>query len=221
MKLAVCLLACSRLVLAQPMPANIPLKAILADERERDQREKIPDLVQALHLVPGSIVADLGTGYGYYAARFSRIVGPQGRVYAEEIDAPLLDKVRQRMNAEKLTNVEFRLGTPDDPKFPTGALDAVIISDVYHEVEHPALLLAAVRKALKPGGLLLVVDYLKPEMHGKPREDQVKVHNIAPEFLEADLKAAGFAIVDRRDPYAPGYDGIPTYYLLARSPRQP
>ncbi len=202
--------------IAQPMPSNISLAAIRTDEKERDQREKIPDLVKALGLKPGSVVGDLGTGYGYYAARFAKIVGPKGRVYAEEIDRPLLDKVRQRMKAEGVGNVEYLLGTPDDPGFPSGQLDAVIISDVYHEIEHPASVLAAVRRALKPGGLLLVVDYLKPEAGTKSRSEQVKDHNIGPGFVEEELAKAGFAVLERRAPYCPGYDGIPTYYILAR-----
>jgi predicted methyltransferase len=75
-------------VSAQPMPANVSLSAIRSDEQERDKREKLPDIIQSLQLVPGSIVADLGTGYGYYASRFSPIVGPTGRVFAEEISTP-------------------------------------------------------------------------------------------------------------------------------------
>jgi len=197
------------------MPSDVSLAAIRADEQQRDQREKLPEIVGALRLKPGSIVGDLGTGYGYYAARFSRVVGPAGRVFAEEIDAALLDKVRERLQADRLENITLVLGTPVDPKFPKGALDAVIIADVYHEIERPKIVLAHVKQALKPGGLLIVVDYLKPELRNRTRRDQGKEHNIALEFVEHDLKDAGFTLVERRDPYCPGYDEVPTYFIVA------
>jgi predicted methyltransferase len=201
---------------AQPMPANISLAAIRTDENERDRREKLPEIIRALHLKPGSAVGDLGTGYGYYAARFSPIVGAAGRVFAEEIDSPLLEKARERFKADHLENVSLVLGTPADSKFPESALDAVIIADVYHEIAQPSLVLSRLRQAIKPGGLLLIVDYLKPELRDQPRKDQAKQHNIAPAFVEKDLVAAGFTLVERREPYCVGYDGIPTYFVVAR-----
>jgi predicted methyltransferase len=202
--------------LAQPMPSKVSLAAIRADEQQRDRREKLGEIVRALQLKPGSIVGDLGTGYGYYAARFSPVVGPAGRVFAEEIDASLLDKVRERLQADHLENVTLVLGVPTDPKFPKSTLDAVIIADVYHEIEHPKAVLSSVKQAIKPGGLLMVVDYLKPELRNHSRRDQGKEHNIAPAFVEHDLKDAGFTPVERRDPYCPGYDGVPTYFIVAR-----
>jgi ubiquinone/menaquinone biosynthesis C-methylase UbiE len=203
-------------MVAQPMPANISLAAIRADEKERDQREKLAEISLALHLGPGSVVGDLGAGYGYYAVRFSPIVGPAGRVFAEEIDAPLLEKMRRRIQSDQLKNITLVLGTPDDPKFPESTLDAVIVSDVYHEIEKPGVVLSRVRQALKPGGLLIVVDYLKPELRDRTRSEQAKQHNIAPAFVELDLKQAGFTLVERRDPYCPGYDRVPTYFIVAR-----
>ncbi len=206
---------CGRLALAQPMPANTTLKAILADEIERDKREKIPELVLAMGLKSGSTVGDLGTGYGYYAARFAKVVGPKGRIYAEEIDKPLLNKVRQRMASQNITNVTLVLGAPDDPKFPTGTLDAIIIADVYHELDHPEAILNHVKQSLKPGGTVLIIDYLKPALLERSRTDQARDHNIAPRLVENDLKKSGFTIGTVIDPYATGYDGIPMFYVLA------
>jgi predicted methyltransferase len=202
--------------LAQPMPSNVSLVAIRADEQQRDHREKLPEIIRALQLKPGSMVGDLGTGYGYYAARFSPAVGPSGRVFAEEIDASLLAKVRERVEADHLENVTLVLGTPTDPKFPKASLDAVIIADVYHEIEHPEVVISRVKEALKPGGLLMIVDYLKPELRNNTRKQQGKEHHIAPAFVEHDLEAAGFTPVERRDPYCPGYDEVPTYFIVVR-----
>ncbi len=216
MKALVALVAiCGRLAIAQPMPANITLKAIFTDEKERDQREKILELVLAMGLKPGSTVGDLGTGYGYYAARFAKVVGPNGRIYAEEIDKPLLNKVRQRMASQNITNITLVLGAPDDPKFPTGTLDAVIIADVYHELDHPDAILNHVKKALKPGGKVLIIDYLKPALLERSRAEQAREHNIAPRLIESDLVTSGFTIGSVIDSYATGYDGIPMFYILA------
>jgi predicted methyltransferase len=137
-------------------------------------------------------------------------------VYAEEIDGPLLEKVRSRLEDEHLTNVALILGKPDAPGFPKSALDAVLIADVYHEIARPAAVLANVRESLKPGGLLIVIDYLKPEMKGRGRKAQAKDHNIEPEFVERDLKRAGFVIVERREPFGRGYGDIPIYFVLAQ-----
>ena len=198
-------LALSRAPLfAQPMPANVPPAAILADEKERDSREKLGEIVAALGVGPWSAVADIGTGYGYYAVRIARVVGASGRVYAQEIDERLVKKLGRRVQAEKLTNVEPVLGKPDAPGLPLAALDAVLLADVYHEVDNPSALLRGIRLALKPQGRLVVIEYMKPELRPKTRERQRKDHNIAPEFVERDLREAGFEVTGRHDPLGPG-----------------
>src|SRR4051812_37264559 len=100
---------------AQPVPADVPLAAIREDEKERDTRERLPEIIEALGITRGSVVADIGTGYGYYALRFSLAAGPAGRIYAEEIDGALVEKLRRRIEVEKLTNIRPVLGTADDP----------------------------------------------------------------------------------------------------------
>ena len=205
----------SACVHAQPVPADVNLTAISADERERDSREKVAEVIRALRIQPGSVVADIGTGYGYYAVRLSPAVGPRGRVFAEEIDGPLVEKLRGRLAEEKIGNVTVLLGAPDDPRLPKVALDAVLLSDVYHEIERPAAVLARLKEALKPGGRLIIVDYLEPSMAGRPRAEQGKKHNIGPEYVERDLKMAGFTIVERRESLARGYGDIPLFYVLA------
>ena len=73
--------------LAQPMPSRVSLAAIRADEQQRDKREKLPEIIRAVQLGPGSMVGDLGTGYGYYAARFSPVVRPKG-AFSRERSTP-------------------------------------------------------------------------------------------------------------------------------------
>lgn len=200
---------------AQPVPADVPLAAIREDEKERDTRERLPEIIEALGITQGSVVADIGTGYGYYALRFSLVAGHTGRIFAEEIDGPLVEKLRRRIQVEKLTNVRPVLGTADDPGLPAASFAAVLLADVYHEVGSPAALLQRIKASLKPGGRLMIIDYLKPEMRTETRDRQRKEHNIAPEFVDQDLKEAGFVVIQLEDPLGPGYDGIPTYYILA------
>lgn len=204
-------------LMAQPMPADVSPADILADETERDKREKLDEIAAALGIREGSVVADIGTGYGYYAVRFSRRVGPQGRVIAQEIDKPLIGKLRARIQSEGLANVEPVLGTPSDPGLERYRFDAILIADVYHEVDDPVRFLRRLRDSLKPEGRLMVIDYLKPEMQSKSRETQRKEHNLGPGFVEQDLREAGFVILGRKDPLGPGYDGIPMYSILAKS----
>jgi len=201
---------------AQPMPADVSIENLAIDEQERDQRENLSGIIQALQLKPGSRVADIGTGYGYFAIRFASIVGPTGHVFAEEIDKPLVDKLRRRVKTAKQTNVTVILGTPDNPKLPPNSLDAILMADVYHEIANPREMLRNLRKAFKPGGRLLIEDYLKPELKDKPRQQQAKDHNISPEFIEQDLKESGFTVIERRDPFTKGYDNIPMYLVLAQ-----
>jgi len=201
--------------IAQPVPAGVATAAIRADERDRDAREKLAEIIEALAIGNGSVVADIGAGYGYYAVRLSPVVGTSGRIYAEEIDRPLVEKLRRRVANENLKNIKPVLGKPDDPGLPGSSLDAILLADVYHEVESRSGFLRRIMTSLKPGGRLVIVEYLKPELRSQPRERQQKEHNIAPEYVEQDLKEAGFAVIRRRDPLGPGYDGIPMYYIVA------
>ena len=146
---------------------------------ERDQEER-PDLLLAgLELRPGDRVADVGCGTGYFSWRMAKAVGDSGRVYGVEIQQEMLDELARNMKARKVNNVIGVLGTPDDPKLPE-PVDLVIMVDVYHEVSHPAEMMAAICRSLKPGGRVVLVEYRAedPEVPIKPlhkmTEAQVK-----------------------------------------------
>ena len=113
-------------IVAQSLPADVTPAALHIDEKERDSRERLQEIIEALAIKQGSVVADVGTGYGYYAVRFSPVVGPSSRVYAEEIDDALVRRLRRRIQVEKLMNVQPVLGKPDDPGLPVSGLDAVL-----------------------------------------------------------------------------------------------
>lgn len=125
-------------------------------EREREER---PDLViQSLRLKPGDRVADLGCGTGYFSSRLAKAVGPGGIVYGVEIQAEMLKLLAVRMSDQGIANVVGVLGSEDDPRLPE-PVDLVLIVDVYHEMSHPAEMIAAVCRRLKPGGRIAFVEY--------------------------------------------------------------
>jgi ubiquinone/menaquinone biosynthesis C-methylase UbiE len=125
---------------------------------ERDEEER-PDLVlKALALKPGDIVADVGCGTGYFSWRMAQAVGPKGIVYGQEIQQEMLDQLAAKMKERGVTNVVGVLGTTDDPKLPQ-PVDLVIMVDVYHEFSHPAEMMAAICRQLKPGGRVAFVEY--------------------------------------------------------------
>ena len=127
----------------------------------RDERQKPRDLIKAMGLEPGMSVADVGTGVGYMLPFLSRRVGPAGHVIAEDIFDDFLAAAKQRAQNLNLDNVTFVKGTETDPKLPEAAMDIVLALDVYHHFDYPDKMLAAIHKALKPGGKLVVVEYYK------------------------------------------------------------
>jgi ubiquinone/menaquinone biosynthesis C-methylase UbiE len=127
----------------------------------RDERQKPRELIKAMGLEAGMSVADVGTGVGYMLPFLSRRVGPAGHVIAEDIFDDFLAAAKQRAQNLNLENVTFVKGTETDPKLPEAGMDIVLALDVYHHFDYPDRMLAAIHKALKPGGKLVVVEYYK------------------------------------------------------------
>lgn len=129
---------------------------------ERPDREKEEDtskLLPALDIKPGSVVADMGAGSGYYTFRLAEVVGDKGKVYAVDIQPQMLKIIRDRMKAKKIENVIPVKGTETDPKLPKEGIDLILLVDVYHEFAHPYEMTEAMLKALKPGGRLAFVEF--------------------------------------------------------------
>ena len=128
------------------------------DRPERDREER-PDLVlAALALRSGEVVADVGCGTGYFTWRLARAVGASGRVYGVEIQQEMLDRLAAAMKERSIDNVTGILGSVDDPRLPV-PVDLVLMVDVYHELSHPAEMMAAICHRLKPGGRMVFVEY--------------------------------------------------------------
>ena len=132
----------------------------LADPH-RDTIQRPQALVKAIGLMPGMLVADIGTGVGYMLPYLSAAVGDKGKVLAEDIFPDFLAKAKTNAETKKLTNVQFILGGEKNPNLGENHFDRVLILDVYHHFDYPADMLRAVHAALKPAGQLSICDYYK------------------------------------------------------------
>jgi predicted methyltransferase len=177
----------------------------LLEGPDRDAYQRPDQIMDALLIGDGSTVADLGAGGGWFTVRLARRVGPQGIVYAEDIQTQMIQAIERRVKREGLKNVRTVLGTPTDPKLPQGSLDALLIVDTYHEMEQPVTLLRNVAKSLKPslpresglvqGGVIGIVNYKKDGGGpGPPMEERVD-----PEKVIQDARAAGLVLLKREN----------------------
>ena len=181
-----------RAVAQTPPPARLfpPEDLGLLESPDRSVWQKPDEIMDALNIADGSIVADVGAGAGWFTVRLARRVGPNGRVYAEDIQREMLEAITNRVRREGLGNVVTVEGTPEDPRLPAG-LDAVLVVGVYAEVGEPISLLRDVAAALQPQGRLGIVDFTKegggpgPEM-----EDRVDTADVI-----RDAEAAGFTLL--------------------------
>jgi ubiquinone/menaquinone biosynthesis C-methylase UbiE len=129
-------------------------------ERPEREAEERPDLaVRLLEVKPGDMVADIGAGSGYYTIRLARAVGPDGRVYANDIQPAMLNILTTNVFLAKLSNVVPVLGTQTRPNLPAGRIDLAIMVDVYHEFAEPQAMLQGIKEALAPGGRLALLEY--------------------------------------------------------------
>lgn len=142
-----------------------------------------------LGLKPGSVVADIGAGGGWFTVRAAKRVAPNGYVVAEEINPKAVDAIRDRAGREKLSNVQPLLGTPDDPRLKPDSLDAALMLKVYHEIAHPAVVLGVLHEALKPGGRFGIID----------RNGSGSDHGLDEKVVRAEVERNGFRQVGRHD----------------------
>lgn len=161
----------------------------LLEGPDRDAWQRPDMIMDALRIGDGSIVADLGAGGGWFTIRLARRVGPNGRVYAEDIQPQMIEAIARRVAREGLKDrVVPLLGTADNPKLKV-PVDAVLIVDAYHEMERPTLLLGNVARALKPDGRLGIVEYKKDGGGpGPPMGERVEPERVIRNAEEAGLR---------------------------------
>ena len=177
------------------------LTSLRASEARREERQRVGDILAALDIKPGARVADLGAGQGFFTVRLAKAVGPTGRVIAVEANAKTLDKLRERITREGLTNVDVLEGTQQDTHLMTRSLDAVLIVNAYHEMPEYRTILHQIREALRPDAPLVIVEPLDTLLRQQTRAEQAKQHYIASSFVMHELREAGFAIAALQDPF--------------------
>ena len=170
-----------------------PESLALLEGPDRDAWQRPEQIMDALLIGEGSTVADLGAGGGWFTIRLARRVGPNGRVYAEDIQPEMIQAIERRVQREGLQNVvKTVLGTPTDPKIPAG-LDAVLIVDAYPEMGQPVTLLRNIAKSLKPTGVVGIVNYKKDGAGPGPKMEE----RVDPEQVIRDARAAGLELRKR------------------------
>jgi predicted methyltransferase len=167
-----------------------PLKRCAYEGIGRDEWQQPARVVEALALEPGDRVADLGAGGGYFTFRLADAVGPEGRVYAVDIDESMTEHVRKRAEKEGRANVVTIQAGPDDPKLPPGEIDLVFTSNTYHHLEDRTAYFARLRPALRGRARVAVVEY-RPESGWFGGTSS---HATGADVIEREMEAAGFRL---------------------------
>jgi ubiquinone/menaquinone biosynthesis C-methylase UbiE len=163
-------------------------------EREGREEAERPDVViRAMNLKDGDMVAEIGTGTGFFARRLARAVAPTGKVYANDIQPEMLEKLKELAAKEGVTNIVPVLGTETDTNLPPGQIDWILMVDVYHEFQKPAEMLAQIRKALKPNGRVAVIEY---RLEGDTASHISTAHRMSVEQVLAEWEPAGFTLME-------------------------
>lgn len=157
---------------------------------DRDEWQQPERVMDALGIADGSHVADLGAGGGWFTIRLAKRVGPNGIVYAEDVQQPMIEAIQRRVMREGLQNVRPILGGFVDPRLPAGDVQAALLVGLYPQIGDPVALLKNVRRALTPNGRLGIVDF-KPGQFGPGPDD----NRVAPETIIRDAGEAGLRLV--------------------------
>jgi predicted methyltransferase len=176
----------------------------LLESPDRDAWQRPDQIMDALGIADGAEVADIGAGAGWFTIQLARRVGPNGKVFAQDVQRVSLEAIRRRVGREGLQNVETRLGEGSRPNLPVGSLDAVLIVDMYTEVDvrDRVPFLRNLSAAIKPGGRIGIVNY-KPGSGGPGPDPEDRIDGPA---VEADARAAGLRMLARQS--------LPYQYLL-------
>jgi predicted methyltransferase len=168
----------------------------LLDAPDRDLWQRPDQIMDAMGIADGSVVADIGAGSGWFTTRLARRVGPQGIVHAEDVQQEMINAISRRVTREGLTNVKPVLGLKNDPRLPRSSLDAVLMVDAYHEVEDRVTMLSNLAKALKPQGRLGIIDFRLDGTGPGPAPEE----RVSPDVVVADAEKAGLRFI-RQEPF--------------------
>ena len=158
------------------------------DREEREREEQPEKALAALSLKPGMFVGDVGAGTGFYSIRMAKLVSPNGVVFANDIQMPMLDRLRKNAAAHNINNIETVLGTESNPNLPADTLDLVVMVDVYHELSRPQRMLDHIRDSLKPDGRLVLLEFRKEDPTVPIRPE----HRMSVEEVKAEVTPEGY-----------------------------
>lgn len=170
----------------------------------REDEENGARLREYLDVASPQVICDLGCGNGYHALPLAEAVAPDGRVLAVDLQPEMLTFLEDRATERGVENVERILATLDDPRLPEGAVDLCLLVDVYHELSHPVSVMGHVRRALKPGGRVVLVEFRAED----PRVPIKPLHKMTKAQVVNEMAALGFACVEE-------FDGLPWQHVLA------
>jgi len=214
LKIALILLGCAGLS-AGPAAAQSPQThqhsfggaeqwAQIFDDPKRDAWQKPHEVIQALALKPDAVIADIGSGTGYFSARFANMV-PKGRVYGVDTEPDMVKYLAERAKREGLKNITAVTGAPGDARLPEKA-DLIIMVDVFHHIADRARYLKKLQGSLKPGGRLAIIDFRMDSPDGPPKSAR-----ITPDRVKTELKGAGYALIQE-------HAFLPNQYFLIFQP---
>ncbi|MFK7765649.1 MAG: class I SAM-dependent methyltransferase [Mariniblastus sp.] len=174
---------------------------LIRDNREREERCSL--MLANLGIRPGMNVCDMGCGNGFHSLQIAKMTGKEGLVIGVDVQPEMLGFLRERMEAQGIDNVVPILGSYHDPRLPPKTVDLVLMVDVYHEFSHPEQMLASMRRSLRPGGLVVLVEYREedPDVPIKP------LHKMSKEQVNKELEANGFKL-------AKEFDKLPWQHMM-------
>jgi ubiquinone/menaquinone biosynthesis C-methylase UbiE len=170
---------------------------------KRDREEATLQMREQLKLKPGMSVCDMGSGNGYHTIPMAEAVGKDGKVYAVEVQPEMIEMLHKRAAEKGITNIVSIIGEMYDPKLPAASCDMILLVDVYHEFSHPEQMLAGMKKALKPDGVIVMVEF-------RSEDDSVPIkaeHKMTKAQINKELTSNGFKLVRE-------FDGLPWQHMM-------
>jgi len=172
----------------EPDFSNVAKFVKAFESPERDYWQKPDDVVSLLQLWPGNVVADIGAGTGHFEPHLAKAVGATGRVLALDVEPHMITYLERRVKKERLGNVTVQKVAADDPGLADGSVDRLLVVDTWHHLPQRAQYAAALNRALRPGGFVVVVDFTAESPEGPPAHAR-----LPPETVIAELQAGGFS----------------------------
>lgn len=161
---------------------------------DRDEWMNVDQLFSWAEVNSGETIADIGCHEGYLSMHLAKKVGEDGKIYSVDVREDRLKTLAENARKRKLKNIVPTHGDYDNPKLPESKMDAIFVVDTYHEIDEYETMLAHIRKSLKPGGRLLILEKLKNHARNKSRNEQTNAHTLSPKFVKKELKEAGFTV---------------------------